>query len=335
MKKVHARHGGIAMICMLITAVGCNKKGEPSTDKNAALDYQQEMRTFIQDISTWAKQQQPGFLIVPQDGLSLLTSTGDSTGTPVAGYLQAINGVAQEEVYYGYDNQDDVATPAMIRDEYLGLCRVAKANNKRVLVTDYCFTAPKPATSYANNAANGFISYAASHRELDNIATTTPYNVNTRNITSLDSAKNFLYLINTQNYRNKTQFLNALKATNFDVLILDAFFEDASMPLTAADVQSLKTKANGGRRLVLSYMAIGQAEDYRWYWNPQWTTNPPAWLVPAEDPDWEGNYNIRFWMPEWKAIIYGNDASYTKKLLNAGFDGAYLDLYDYEYWLNQ
>src|SRR5688500_19898753 len=106
MKKVHARHGGIAMICMLITAVGCSKKAEPSADKNAAPDYQQEMRTFIQDISAWAKQQQPGFLIVPQDGLSLLTSTGDRNGTHVASSLLAINGVAQVEEYYGYINYD-------------------------------------------------------------------------------------------------------------------------------------------------------------------------------------------------------------------------------------
>src|SRR6185503_19734624 len=111
MKKIHALHGSIAMICLLVAA-GCNKKGDPGAKKNAALAYHQEMRTFIQDISAWAKQQQPGFLIVPQDGLSLLTTTGDSTSPVVASYMQAINGVAQEEVYYGYDNNDDDPTPA-------------------------------------------------------------------------------------------------------------------------------------------------------------------------------------------------------------------------------
>ena len=333
MKKIHTRYAGIAMICLSVMT-GCNKKGNADDDKSKApSDYQQEMRTFIQDLSAYAKQQKPGFLIVPQDGLSMLTDNGDSTGTPVAPFLQAIDGVAQEEVYYGYENNDDAATPAAVTRSYVGLCNVAKANQKRVLVTDYCFSTNKVNTSYTKNAANGYISYAASQRELDVVSTRTPYNVNNRNITSLDSAKNFLYLINTQNFRSKKALLDTLKKTNFDVLVLDAYYEDSSMPLTVADVNALKTKANGGRRLVLSYMAIGQAEDYRWYWNPQWTTNPPAWLVPAEDPDWEGNYNIRFWMPEWKQIIYGNDQSYTKRLLNAGFDGAYLDLYDYEYWL--
>jgi cysteinyl-tRNA synthetase len=131
-----------------------------------------------------------------------------------------------------------------------------------------------------------------------------------------------------------SEFLTALKATNFDVLILDAFFNDDSNPLTAAEVQSLKTKTNGGKRIVLAYMGIAQAEDYRWYWDTNWIKNPPAWLDVNEDPEWEGDYNVRFWMPEWKSIIYGNSTSYTQKLVNAGFDGAYLDLYDYQYWEN-
>ena len=50
----------------------------------------------------------------------------------------------------------------------------------------------------------------------------------------------------------------------------------------------------------------------------------PAWLKKEYDgyPD---EYWVKFWKKDWKEIIYGNDASYTKKLLNAGFDGAYLD----------
>lgn len=337
MNKIRSRYLSIAAFLVLGTA--CQKKTteKPADDPSkvkVVSDYEQEMRTFIQDISAYARQQAPGFLIVPQDGLALLTSNGDTTGTPVASYLAAINGVGQEEVYYGYDNEDDVATPTSIKNAYLRMCRLAKRNGKQALVTDYATTASKINASYANNFSNGFISYAATSRELDNIALTTPYNVHAGNVTSLNDAKNFLYLINPHTYNSKTQFLNALKATNFDVLILDAFFNDDSVPLTAADVQSLKTKANGGKRIVLAYMSIAQAEDYRWYWNPNWLQNPPAWLVTAEDPAWEGDYNVRFWMQGWKDLIVGNDACYTKKLLNAGFDGAYLDLYDYQYWEN-
>lgn len=333
MNTIRTRYRWIA--AFLIFGTACQKKTTDDPAKAAAVtDYEQEMRTFIQDISAFARQQKPGFLIVPQDGLTLLTSNGDSTGTPVASYLAAINAVGQEEVYYGYENEDDATTPAQARDAYLRMCRLAKRNGKQVLVTDYCTTQAKINNSYLWNFNNGFISYAATNRELDNIAITTPYNVHTGNVTTLDSAKNFLYLINPQTYSSKTKFLSALKATNFDVLILDAFFNDDSVPLTSTEVESLKTKADGGRRIVLAYMSIAQAEDYRSYWNPDWITNPPAWLDVNEDPDWEGDYNVRFWMPEWKSIIVGNSTSYTQKLINGGFDGAYLDLYDYQYWEN-
>jgi cysteinyl-tRNA synthetase len=333
MNTIRTRYLWIAAFLFLGTACQKKTKDDPTKAANAT-DYEQEMRTFIQDISAFARAQKTGFLIVPQDGLTLLTSNGDSTGTPVAAYLAAINGVGQEEVYYGYDNEDDVTTPTSIRNAYLKMCRLAKRNGKQALVTDYCTTQSKINNSYLQNFNNGFISYAATHRELDNIAIATPYNVHAGNVTTLDSAKNFLYLINPQTYSSKTQFLNALKATNFDVLILDAFFNDDSNPLTAAEVASLKTKANGGKRIVLAYMGIAQAEDYRWYWNTDWLTNPPAWLDVNEDPDWEGDYNVRFWMPEWKSIIVGSNTCYTQKLINGGFDGAYLDLYDYQYWEN-
>lgn len=315
----------------LFSITGCTtKKIENTVPEHGKLatDYQQEMRTFIQDISAWSHLQKPGFLIVPQDGLSLL----EATGTTRATYLQAINGVAQEEVYYGEDNNDDVETNTKVRDRYIRLANIARTNGKKVLVTDYCTSPDKITNSYNSNFANGFISYAATTRELEVISTTTPYNVNTGNITSLDSAKNFLYLINTNKFKNKSAYLTALQQTNFDVLVIDYQYEDTSDILTAAEVASLKIKANGGQRIVLAYMCIGQAEEYRWYWKSSWKTNPPEWLEPNEDPKWDGNYNVRYWLKGWKDLIYGNSTSYTQQLLNAGFDGAYLDLYDYEYW---
>jgi cysteinyl-tRNA synthetase len=290
------------------------------------------MRTLIQDLSAYARQQKPGFLIVPQDGLSMLSATGESTGTPVAAYLAAIDGVGQEEVYYGFENADDAATPASARNEYLGMLRLAERNGKPALVTDYCYTPWKMDTSYARNFRNGFISYAATARELDNIATATPYNVHAGNVNSLSDAKNFLYLINPHTYKNQQEFIKKVDSTNFDVLILDGFYNDDDEPLTQSDLNALKTKFNGGRRIVLAYVAVGHAEDYRGYWRSEWFTNPPAWLQLIEDEDWAGNYPVRYWMPEWKSIVYGNDSSYIKKFTQAGFDGAYLDTYDYKYW---
>ena len=53
----------------------------------------------------------------------------------------------------------------------------------------------------------------------------------------------------------------------------------------------------------------------------------PAWLD-IENRDWPGNYKVHCWDLGWQAIIF----DYTDRLMDAGFDGAYLDIIDaYEY----
>lgn len=44
----------------------------------------------------------------------------------------------------------------------------------------------------------------------------------------------------------------------------------------------------------LPILNIGEAEDYRFYWNKK----KPNWIV-KENENWEGKY----WSPEWKSII--------------------------------
>ena len=119
----------------------------------------------------------------------------------------------------------------------------------------------------------------------------------------------------------------------FDLLIIDLFFGDEL--LSQQDISSLKTKDNGGSRLVIAYMSIGEAEDYRYYWDPEWNTSPPEWLE-EENPNWQGNYKVRYWYSEWQSIIFGNETSYSKRIIDAGFDGVYLDIIDaFEYFESQ
>jgi cysteinyl-tRNA synthetase len=52
-----------------------------------------------------------------------------------------------------------------------------------------------------------------------------------------------------------------------------------------------------------------------------------------ENPEWEGNYKVKYWEKEWQDIIFGNEDSYLQKILDAGFDGVYLDIIDaFEYF---
>jgi len=330
-------------ISFLATAIfimqGCDNEGDnqgdSDQDSTTVINYRQEMRIFVQGISTYTKGIVSNFTVIPQNGHDLLTENGDETGMPAANYLNVIDGVGREDLFYGY-TADDVATSASERAYMIAFLDIAESNGVEVLVTDYCSTQSHIEDSYAQNNAKGYISFAADHRELDNIPAypAYPYNVNYLNITSLAEAMNFLYLINPGSFSDKDAFLNAIKGTNYDIVITDLFY-GGTQALTANEISSLKVKANGGTRLVIAYMSIGEAENYRYYWQSGWATNPPSWLA-EENPNWPGNYKVRYWLQTWQDIIYGNENSYLKKILDAGFDGVYLDVIDaFEYFENQ
>ncbi|HEY8938489.1 MAG TPA: endo alpha-1,4 polygalactosaminidase [Cyclobacteriaceae bacterium] len=278
------------------------------------------MREFVQAISAYAKAQNSNFVIVPQNGQEILTVTSKPDGAVVTDYVNAIDAVGREDLFYGYTG-DDVLTPTADNEYLVSICNVAKNSSKVVLTTDYCSTHSKMDDSYVKNQDAGFISFAANHRELDNIPDypSTLHNESTDNITSIGEVKNFLYLINPSSYSTKQAFLDAIKATNYDLVLIDLFFN--SEQLTADDITALKTKKNGGSRMVICYMSIGEAENYRYYWSSLSKS-----LIYKENPNWPGNYSVRYWDSAWKQVIYGNDQSYTKKILNVGFDGVYLDI---------
>lgn len=132
--------------------------------------------------------------------------------------------------------------------------------------------------------------------------------------------------------------LAAIGETAFDLVVID-FSIDENTLFTAAQINALKNSP-GGPKLVLAYMSIGEAENYRWYWNDSWDANndgtpdpgAPAWLGPS-NPDWPGNYKVKYWNQAWQRIIFGTSNSYLNKIMAAGFDGVYLDIIDaYEYW---
>ena len=322
------KNSKLYLILVIITALlhSCNKKDDLSD-----IDFRQEMRNFVIEISDYAHKTDSTFIIIPQNGAQLMAVSEDNL-SPVQNYISAINGQGQEDLYYGYDS-DDKATPEEVTNYLKQFLNLGKDNGVKILVTDYCSTHSNMDDSYAKNYSNGFISFAAPSRGLDVIPDypATPYNENADDITTLSQAKNFLYLINPSNFATKDQLIEAIAATNYDVIIMDAFFDDQT-PYTTEQIESLKTKANGGKRLVIAYMSIGEAEDYRYYWNPDWDKNPPQWLE-GENPLWQGNYKVRYWDQDWKKIIYGTSDSYLDKILSYGFNGVYLDIIDaFEYF---
>jgi cysteinyl-tRNA synthetase len=320
----------LALVASIVAATAAAIPADPP----ARRDYRGLMREFVQNISGAVKKTRPEFIVVPQGGVELLTADGEPDGKPVADYLKAIDGVAQEEVFYGYENKDDQKTPAEETEQFVGLLRVARKAGKAALSIDYATTRANVDDAYAKNAAAGFVPFVADRRGLDNVPAypAKPPGENAADSKSLADVKNLLYVIDGAPFGDQAKYLAALAATNHDLVVMDPFIDEATV--TPAEIERLKKKANGGRRLVLCYVSIGQAEDYRFYWQDAWRPGRPAFLGP-EDPEWKGNFIVKYWDPAWQAIVGRGPKSYLARVLAAGFDGVYLDRVDAYEWFEE
>ncbi len=133
--------------------------------------------------------------------------------------------------------------------------------------------------------------------------------------------------------------LPAIAASGYDAVVIDYSLDGGGgTELSPAEMASLKA----GGRVVLAYLSIGEAEDYRFYWNPAWNDDPapdpdaPAWLGPF-NPQFPNNYKVKYWDPAWQAILFGTasgpNKSYLDRIVDQGFDGIYLDIIDaFTYW---
>ncbi len=132
---------------------------------------------------------------------------------------------------------------------------------------------------------------------------------------ALTSVDDFLYQL--QNID-----LGAIGKTAYDLVITDYSSNGGE------DGEFTLKHSPGGPKIVLAYMSIGEAEDYRFYWLSDWENTGPKWLA-AENTNWPGNYKVRYWDPDWQSIVL----RYADRVLASGFDGVYLDIIDaYEYF---
>lgn len=131
----------------------------------------------------------------------------------------------------------------------------------------------------------------------------------------------FAYVLQADAFaKTRAQAVAQMRTCGRDWIVLDAAFS-GDEPWTAADLSAIR-EGRAGRKVV-AYLSIGEAEDYRPYWRKEWKEKPPAWLL-AENPDWKGNFRVKYWHAEWQQLCLAaiDDA------LARGFDGVYLDIVD-------
>jgi len=135
--------------------------------------------------------------------------------------------------------------------------------------------------------------------------------------------------VNSWAYQLQNLDPNEVSQNNtFDMIVMDYSVSGSDDDAySTEDIQLIKNS----NKLAICYISIGEAEDYRSYWQSAWSSNPPDWLG-AENPDWEGNFKVKFWNSEWQNIIF----DWLDTIIAQGFDGIYLDIIDaYYYWMEE
>lgn len=330
MKTLRIKPLDYLLVFLLVTTLhSCYVPNHKPAEKEG-IDYKEEMRDFVLEISNHAKRMNPNFKIIPQNATALITRESTLNGNLHYNYISAIDGHGLESLFYGFYDDDEM-TPEKVTNYTSGLLNRSKDNGKQIFVIDYCNSEENIEDSYTKNNNYGYAVFAATERNLNNIPNVYINNENSEDVIELSDAKNFIPLLNTENFATKEEFISTLENTNYDMLIIDAYFKDGTS-YTKDELNRLKLKANGGKRLVISYISIGEAEDYRYYWDKDWVFFKPDWIS-YENPDWEGNYVINYWEKSWQDIIINNEDGYLKTIVKNGFDGAYLDRVDaYHYF---
>jgi len=138
------------------------------------------------------------------------------------------------------------------------------------------------------------------------------------------------WMYQIQNLESKAN-IDTLYDTAYDMLVVEPGFNLKEDPYdTLYLVSKLSKKPDGKKRFLFAYIDIGEAEDYRTYWQSDWVAPKknrpgyPDFLITTDPDGWSGNYPIAYWRQEWQGIWIGENGI-IEKLAGYGFDGVYLD----------
>ena len=291
------------------------------------LSPEQEMVRLTTNLRSYATERNPHFQLVGNGAAGLLEVTKHEPESSVQELVNTLDGFLTESFFYTNDD-DTIGLQAPDMLDYLeAMMEKPMTAGKAVWTLDYLPDGDDAAMDRAKGRARGYVSNTSETTALKDIPDGNAQDENANDITTVKDARNFLILLNPENFSSREDYLASLAATPYDALVIDLYYDDE--PLTAEEVARLQQKPQGGRRLVLAYLSVGEAADYRSYWQDAWEGNAsrPSWIAKA-NPDWPGSYRVRYWTDEWRHILYGSETSYLDQILAAGFDGAFLDVMD-------
>ena len=312
----------------------------PFTPLDKIPNHRQMMRDIVIALSDYAKKRNPRFLILARnapellvkesrewkwetlrdpDGIDKYTKVG-SINRP---YLKAIDGMLIDGTWYG---AADYGKPtATAKSKYLqSIAEVVRREGRRLLTLDYCADKLVGRTIEAVATRAGALAYIDRDGDklLGQIPADRPQHENPAAVSNMAHAKNFLPLLRSDGFGTRTDWVNALAATNYDMLMIDTFWRETES-ISFEQVRQLHYKRLGSDRLVFGVLPLGLARDTRFYWKSDWKLGEPPFLV-APDPGDPAQTVVNYWDEKWKEIV----GKYMQGIVDLGVDGVLLDQVD-------
>ncbi len=279
------------------------------------VSYKDRMIDLIHELKKYSENFGRKFYIITQNGHSLIY-LNQNIFTYLFNkninqkYLSSIDGLTYEFGDYS----------SFLNSYVHRKLKYADKSSKKVFLIGYEEHENKIEKIYKFGDKKDYPVYISPSWDLDVIPELKDYS-KTNNVNDLKDVKNFIYMINPANYRRKREFLKELKESEYDLLIIDLFFNREI--ITAEEINYLKIKPNGDKRIVLAYLSVGEAENYRYYWKKRWNRKKPSFIVKRNDR-WPNSYIVKFWYMRWWEILEG----YMDKINQSNFDGVVFDVVD-------
>ncbi|MBF0246937.1 MAG: hypothetical protein HQL36_02525 [Alphaproteobacteria bacterium] len=318
-----------------IFAVPDAGSGEITAPLVEVIPFRDEMRAFVQNISAYARSLKPGFVVIGRGGLGLVTKPNpedDTQAFPARTFMRAIDGVMETglsrplPVIKGNDGKPKKLPPEVLDAHKRQEENIDTAIRFGVPVFDLDY-AQKPAEIdklYFRSAKRGLIPFVAGDEVMGQVPRWPKgaYRANPKSLTTAGQAENFLYVANSQAFGSGYDYIQALRDSNHDIVVVDVYH--GRTPLTPDAINQLKYKKLGSRRLVLAQLDISSAATYHFFWQPHWKPGDPEFIGNpiAEDPD---RHRVRYWKEQWQGIVSGNTSSYIYGIIDLGFDGVVLN----------
>lgn len=304
------------------------EEGPLILDTGPLIDFREEMRLFIQRLSTYARSIKPDFAIVVENGEGLTIKTDPTDETlvmPARTFSRSIDGILAVGLYHGRSAFGTPPADEKGLEARLSLLDRARRNGLGVYALDLADDPAAIDNGQTASAARGFAYHAIPTDTVENAILSDypprPFSESPSSVVSLRDIGNFAVVGNSPYYGRQDEYALHMHGTNYDMLIVDPFH--GRRPLTKQAVETLKYKQVGAKRMVLARIDIGVAASYLYYWKNNWQPGSPSWIgAPLhDDPD---RYYANYWRPEWQRIVYGDTASYVYAVIDQGYDGIVL-----------